>query len=406
MKKNQKIILYYNELMFSPSEAFLYKDFGQVPFVLSEMYAADLEYWISSAKPNSDLIQFRGKKVRQFGKNLGRLTTRLDFLKNAKLYKAIGGDQDITHLFLFPFTPLSDLMVARRVRQCRPDVKIIIKLDTNRQFLGAMASEWRRWRNHPLRFMKQCYHYRELLRMADLILFETSECESMLRETFMDLNLDEKLAKTFSGLSERWLRSVGIVNVSDADRRPTVIVSGRISSYQKDTALVLKAGPPPPGWTIEFIGEVDDELAELIAAHRATDTRFDDHYRFHGAITNKPQYFDLLMRARALLMNSRGGEGFPNVFAEAHYCNLAIVTSDVSGAFDATDGGRLGLVYPVGDVAALRAALHMLPGYPACERSASEIEEYRRRFIWEHSLDQSVIRRLFDGALIQDKATR
>lgn len=105
-------------------------------------------------------------------------------------------------------------------------------------------------------------------------------------------------------------------------------------------------------------------------------------------------------------MNSRGGEGFPNVFAEAHYCGLVIVSSDVSGAADATDQGRWGVVYPPEDAAALRAALSTLPDRAGVERGNPEIEKYRRRFIWEHSLDQPVIRRLFDGAVTQDQAAR
>lgn len=399
-----KIVLYYNDLVYRPSESFLFKDFGQVPYVLSELYDTDLEYWIAASHPDPRFDSFRGRRVRQFAKARRRLPARLDFLKNVALYRAIDRDRDMTHLVLFPFTPLSDLMVARRVRRRRPDVRIVLKLDTNPTFLDAMTNEWRRWRKHPLRFTRQCQHYRELLRMADLILCETSECERILRDDFLGLDLDAKLAKTFSGLSDVWLRSIGVEPVPDAKRRSAIIVSGRISSHQKNSALIFEAGPPPPGWTIEFVGEVDEPLAGTIAAQRATDPRFDDHYRFHGAIVDKRTYFDVLMRARGLLMNSRGGEGFPNVFAEAHYCGLAIVTSDVSGASDATDGNRWGEIYPVGDKDALRAALQALATRPAGVCDDPEFADYRRRFLWEHSLDQPVIRRLFDSASVQDQA--
>ncbi len=401
-----KIVLYYNDLVYRPSESFFFKDFGQVPYVLSELFNTDLEYWISASHLNPDLDRFREKRVRQFGKTLRQLPGRLDFLKNTRLYRAIDRDPDLTHLVLFPFTPLTDLMVARRLRRRRPDARIIVKLDTNREFLDAMAAEWCRWQKHPLRFTRQCHHYRELLRMADLVLCETSECEAILRGMFLDLDLDGKLAKTFSGLSQAWLQSIGVKDVPDEDRRSAIMVSGRISSLQKNTALVFEAGPPPPGWTIEFIGEIDAQLEETIACHRATDRRFDEHYRFHGAIADKRRYFDLLMHARALLMNSIGGEGFPNVFAEAHYCGLAIVSSDVSGAADATDHGRWGVVYPRQDAAALRSALGTLPDRAGFERGNPEIEEYRRRFIWEHSLDQPVIRRLFDVVVTQDQTAR
>ena len=386
-----KIALYYNDLVFQPSESFLFKDFGQVPFVLAGLNGADLEYWIATSHPNPAFDQFRGKRVRQFAKSWSILPTRLDFLKNVALYRALDLEVVPSHLVLFPFTPLTDLMVARRAKQ--RGAKIIVKLDTNREYLETLAADWRRVRRRPVRFIRQSYHYREVLRLADLVLCETSACENLLRGGFLDLDLSGKLAKTFSGVSEDWLAAIGIKDVPVAERRHAIVVSGRISSWQKHTALILAAGPPPPNWRIDFIGEVDATLEAIIATHRAEDPAFDDHYRFHGAISDKRAYFDILMHARALLLNSRGGEGFPNVFAEAHYCRLLIVTSDVSGADDATGGGRWGMVYPCDDAAALRAALAALPSRLDGEQPP---EDYRRRFIWEHSLDQPVIRRLFD----------
>lgn len=394
--RRHKIVLYYNDLVFQPSESFLYKDFGQVPYVLSELYDTDLEYWIGAAKPNPDLGCFRGKRVRQFGKSLGWLPARLDFLRNRALHRAIDRELDLTHLVLFPFTPLTDLSVVRRVRRRRPDAKIIIKLDANRDYLDALQTDWRRTRRSPVRFARQWHHYHALLNLADLVVCETSDCERMLRDGFLGLELRGKLAKTFSGLSERWLASIGVRDTGAGARRRSIIVSGRISSWQKNTALIFEAGPPPPGWTIEFVGEVDSALQTAIDARRAADPEFDAHYRFHGVVTDKRAYFDILMRAQVLLLNSRGGEGFPNVFAEAHFCRLFIVTSDVSGAEDATDSGRWGLICPRDDAAALRAALQALPKLVPSHRDGAAQDAYRQCFVWEHSLDQPVIRRLFD----------
>lgn len=401
-----KIVLYYNDLVFRPSESFLFKDFGQVPFVLSELYGTDLEYWIAASDTNPDFSSFRGRRVRQFGKSLRRLPVRLDFLRNAELNRAIDRDEDLTHFILFPFTPLADLLVARRVRRRRPAARIILKLDTNLEYLEAVAADWGRYCRHPLRFARQCHHYRELLRMADVVLCETSDCERVLRAGFLGLDLADKLVKTFSGLSEAWLSSIGVADTPADVRRDTIVVSGRISSWQKYTQLILDAGPPPPGWTIEFIGAVDEYLQEVIALHRATNSAFDDQYRFHGAIDDKRAYFGKLMQARALLMNSRGGEGFPNVFAEAHFCRLFVIASDVSGADDATDSGRWGMIYSRENVEALRAALQALPLRIKDRRDSPALEAYRRRFIWEHSLNQPAIRRLFNVAGSKAQAGR
>lgn len=388
------IVLYYNDLVFQPSESFLHKDFGQVPHVLAGLHGATLEYWIAAAHPNPSFDRFLGHRVRQFAKRGPALPARFDVLRNRDLYRAIDREPAFTHLVIFPFTPATDLAVARRAR--RRGARIILKLDTNAEYLAALSASWARHRHTWRRRFTQAYHYRELLRLADTVICETSACEAILRNGFLGVDLDGRLAKTFSGLSARWFDTLGVADVPDDARCKSIVVSGRISSAQKHSETILTAGPPPPGWTIDFVGPVDAELGRVIARYRAADPAFDDHYRFHGAITDKRTYFTLLMRARALLLNSRGGEGFPNVFAEAHRCRLLIVTSDVSGADDATGGGQWGMIYAADDAAALRQALDALPARAETLRDGGVPEAHRRLFLWEHSLDQPAIRHLFE----------
>lgn len=390
-----KIVLYYNDLVNVPSESFLHKDFGQVPFVLAQLYDCDLEYWIAAANLNSDFKEFRGKRVRQFGKSLRFAPDRFDVLKNRRLYRTIDSDEELSHLVIFPFTPVTDLAVARRAKRRRPNLRIMVKLDTNVEFLARIAADWRRFERTPARNLRQSYHYRELLKMADVLLVETNACFEILTNCFLGLDLGNKLVQTFSGLSESWLAASAIERGPRFDRRQSIIVSGRISSHQKYSELIFAAGPPPPGWSIEFIGEVDAAFAERIALARAKDPEFDRYYQFHGAIADKRAYFDLLLQAQVLLMNSRGGEGFPNVFAEAHFCGLTIITSDVSGAAEATGSGRWGLIYRREDVAALRAALLAIPALVAEPARQPAPDTYRHKFIWEHSLEQPAIHRLF-----------
>lgn len=388
------IILYHNDLVFQPSESLLHKDFGQVPHVLAELHRAKLEYWIAAARPNPAFDRFLGHRVRQFAKRGPALPARFDVLRNRDLYRAIEAEPAFTHLVIFPFTPVTDLAVARRAR--RRGVRILLKLDTNAEYLASLATSWEHHQHGWRRRLTQAYHYRELLRLADVVICETSACEAILRDGFLGVDLNGKLVKTFSGLSERWFDTLGVVDVPDDERRASIVVSGRISSSQKHSETIFAAGPPPPGWTIDFVGPVDADLKRVIAIYRAANPAFDNHYRFHGAISDKHAYFTLLMQARALLLNSRGGEGFPNVFAEAHRCRLLIVTSDVSGAHDATGGGQWGIIYAANDAAALRAALDALPARVDALRKVGVPDAHRRRFLWEHSLNQPEIRHLFE----------
>lgn len=393
-----KIVLYYNDLEFSPSDAFLTRDFGQVPFVLAQKHRLDLEYWISAEHPNPAYVSFRGKPVRQYTKALRALPRRLDFLKNRRLYRDLAETPELTHLVLFPFTPVTDIHVARAVKRRHPAAKLIVKLDTNADFLRSVEADWQRHGRRWSRRLRQSHYYRELLAMADAIICETTVCEAILRADFLGLKLEHKLAKTFSGVSETWLASLGVSPVAQAPRGNSIVVSGRLSIPVKYTSLIFEAGGPPPGWTIEFVGEIDEALQRTIDSYRAGDADFEQRFRFHGVITDKRAYYDILMRSRALLMNSRGPEGFPNVYADAHFSGLFIVTSDIASSIDATGDGRWGIIYQRENAAALRAALDALPERIAAFENDPEATTYRRAFIWEHSLDQPAIRNAFGDA--------
>lgn len=390
------IVLYYNDVAFSPSDAFLTRDFGQVPFVLSERHGRDVEFVIGASTVNPNYTTFRGKKVSQFRKMFGALPDRFDVFKNAALYRHLLKRRDISHLVLFPFTPPTDVLVARLARFGARNSRLIVKLDANVEFLERVAADWRssRFWNRPFR---QSFYYRKLLQMADAVICETTGCERILRAGFLGLDLGAKLVKTFSGVSERWLTSLGVAAYADGPRENRIIVSGRLSIPVKYTSLIFEAGPPPPGWTIDFIGEVDDAFGRVIDSYRAADPHFDDYYRFHGIITDKKRYYDLLMNARALLMNSRGPEGFPNVYADAHLCRLFLVTSDIASSYDATGDGRWGIVYERENADALRAALAALPAAVDRYERDPSVEPHRRAFIWESSLAQPALDRLFSS---------
>ena len=120
-----KISLYYNDLVHSPSESFLSKDFGLVPCVLGEMHDCCVDFHLAVNNPNSGFLSFRGRPVFQYPKALKRLPAYLDVLKNMGLYRRFIKERSLTHLVVFPFTPRTDWAVVQSVRRRGARTRII-----------------------------------------------------------------------------------------------------------------------------------------------------------------------------------------------------------------------------------------------------------------------------------------
>ena len=78
-----------------------------------------------------------------------------------------------------------------------------------------------------------------------------------------------------------------------------------------------------------------------------------------------------------------GGESFGMILTEAMAAGTAIVASDLDAFRRVLDGGRAGALFPVGDVAALGAAVAELLDDPARRAAlAGEAREVVTEFDW------------------------
>lgn len=390
------ILNYYNDLVFRPSELFLNKDFGQVATVLGALHKKRVRHLICCKELNNDLHSFSDAVVFQAKKRFQFLPEKLDFLKNLAAYQFLFQHKGhFSFLVMFPFCPPSDLLFTKLFLALNPGAKIIVKLDANLTYLEKLQASYIKY---PQNCLRQHYYYRRILDIADVVIYETIKAGKLLTSgNFLGMQQSEKFFNVFNGISRKQVATV----LDKCPHKPTsstdnvIIFSGRLGTPEKNVELIFKSDPVPEGWKLKFVGKLDNSFAKVIERYREKDPRFDTKYEFTGEINDKRRYYNELSNAKILLLCSNK-EGFPMVFSEAHYFGLYIVTTDVSGAYEATDGGRVGTIVPLNDPIKLRDALHA-----ACaNKNLNTIIELGRdygssHFIWEESLQLPIFEKIF-----------
>lgn len=163
-----------------------------------------------------------------------------------------------------------------------------------------------------------------------------------------------------------------------------VIAVGRLSP-EKGYDLLLQAFGMAfqdlPSWRLEIWGDgpLRESLRDVIATLGLT-----GRARLRGAT---PDPWREMSRAQVFVLTSQY-EGFPNAMMEAMALGVATVAFDCnSGPQDLTDGGRVGVLVPPGDVTALARELRSLAADDVRRRALGDAgAEYVRRSFSEHGV--------------------
>jgi len=130
---------------------------------------------------------------------------------------------------------------------------------------------------------------------------------------------------------------------------PVLLGVGRLTP-QKDFGTLIRAFARvrrPDGPRLMILGEGPERAA---LERLATEAGLNGALALPGRVSNPYPY---MVRAGAFVLSSRW-EGLPSVLIEALYCGIPVVATDCpSGPREILEGGRHGLLVPVGEVDAL-----------------------------------------------------
>jgi glycosyltransferase involved in cell wall biosynthesis len=163
-------------------------------------------------------------------------------------------------------------------------------------------------------------------------------------------------------ISNAFFNAYGVPIVAKPKLKENVILTvGRIGTEQKNNEELLlafaKAADALPSWRIHLVGSVDDRIKPFIAKYFEIYPKLKSRVIFKGKIVDKKQLYREYSQAKVFILTSALEGGTPNVYAEALHHGCAFITSDIDGADDITDYGRLGSKYKLGDADALAGAM-------------------------------------------------
>jgi glycosyltransferase involved in cell wall biosynthesis len=145
---------------------------------------------------------------------------------------------------------------------------------------------------------------------------------------------------------------VDIAAPPDAAPRGGGLFVGRLAP-EKGIAVLAEAYANLPMASLEVYGD-GPEKARLADLPRA---------RLHGHRPAEAVHA-AMRRAAYLVLPNLSYENFPLSIAEAYACGLPVIASDYGAVAELVEAGVTGLKFPVGDAAALRAALLWAEAHP------------------------------------------
>jgi glycosyltransferase involved in cell wall biosynthesis len=177
---------------------------------------------------------------------------------------------------------------------------------------------------------------------------------------------------------------------------PVLGFLGRLTCDKGIPELVeafLRLSDQFPDLRLLLLGCFEEEAPLPVQIRKSIETH--RHVIFAGFIEDTAPYYALM----DVLVLPSHREGFPNVVLEAHAAGKPVVAARATGVVDAVVDGETGLLYPVGDAAALTDTLAgLLTDKPLARRlGLTGQERIKREFRQEHiwgALCEEYIRRL------------
>lgn len=330
-------------------KSYLYKDVGLVPLYLSKEYALKAKIIYFNSKKKLEKSNFNGielvklKKLKVVERNSKYdkfgVITNINFARYI-----IKHSKEINFLMFFHFN-LEKLILIFLYKLFNKNGKIYSKLDITIHSVRFYNQDFTNiFRKIQIFFLKN------ILKRFDLISCETKECfNEIFNNGLCGLNISDKLIYVPNGFDEDYLIKNNIKVKKFEEKENIMITVGRIGTVEKNNEMLLEAIEKVDlkEWKVYIIGPYTENFKK----------NYDDFVKNNldkkrkvilvGNVEDKNLLYDYYNRAKVFLFTSKW-ESFGIVLIEALRFGNYIITTNVGGAKDITNNGKIGVITDIG----------------------------------------------------------
>lgn len=339
MKKN--LVLFFTIKEFE--EVHLYKDVGLTPYYLCKEYNLNGKIVYSNEIKEELPKYFRTLELEEIKfikfPNIIRKLDKFKVLENINFYKyLLKNAKKIDYLMFFHYG-VDKIFLIHLYKYLNPKGKIYIKLDSDGKNIIKSGIKY-----NILNFLLKKYE-----KKVDLFSGETLTAIEEIKKSnpFGMIDL-KKIVYIPNGFDEEYLVKNKIKVKNYQKKENLMITIGRLGTKQKNTELLLKVleNIDLKDWRILLIGPYTEEFKKEYDKFIQQNKEKKDRVLLTGNIRDKSKLYEYYNRAKVFVLTSRW-ESFGIVLTEALRFGNYIITTDVGGARDITDNGKLGSIVEI-----------------------------------------------------------
>ena len=139
-----------------------------------------------------------------------------------------------------------------------------------------------------------------------------------------------------------------------------ILTVGRVGAnipFTKRSDILLEAfanvAAELPDWSVRLVGGVHETFKPWLENYFSKYPDLRERVTFTGYVDDKVALAEEYKRAKIFCLTSPSEGGTPNVTSEALFAGCFMIFSSIDASYEATDGGKCGRVFPIGNVNAL-----------------------------------------------------